>query len=241
MKYPPILPTECKFCGKTIYRRKTKSGQNYCDTKCKAEWQRTQKPVTKEWLHDHYIVKGMDTYQIGRLVKRDPKSVWNWLKDLGIPTRPRGGPTSKSSFKKGAPNLFQGRHHTPETRARMSAVAKATGRVPYDPAVGSYMKGRKGADTPGWKGGITADRQSVYSSLAWKIAVSAVWKRDDAKCQKCGKKKNEHRDTPFDVHHIQSFGIKNLRCETSNLVLLCEPCHYWIHSKKNKKNLFICR
>lgn len=241
MKYPPILPTNCHFCGASIFRRATKSGQSYCNIDCKSRWQRTQKPVSREWLVDHYVTQGLDTSKIAKIVKRDPKSVWNWLKDLEIPTRPRGGLTLPHAFQKGQLNAFAGRHHSDETKKKMSDHAKAVGRVPYDPAVGSYMKGRKGADTPNWKGGITAERQSVYASQKWKAAVVKVWKRDCATCQRCAKKKNEHRELPFDIHHIKSFEVKRLRCTVSNLVLLCEPCHYWVHSKANKKDQFICR
>jgi len=214
---------------------------NFCDLSCKAEWQRTKKPVTKDWLVEKYSVLGMDCNQIAKVVKRDPKSVWNWLKDFQIPTRPRGGDTCPHSFKKGGVNPFLGRNHTPETRARLRAIALADGRVPYDPKVGSYMKGKRGAESTRWKGGITPDRQAHYSSEEWKRASKAVWKRDKAICQKCGLDKNSNREISFDIHHIKSFEHKELRSTVSNLVLLCEPCHYWVHSKKNKKDLFICR
>lgn len=240
MKCSPLLPTTCHFCQAPLIRRKCKTGMSFCGFDCKAQWQRTQKPVTREWLVEHYINQQLDTSEIGKMVKRDPKSVWNWLKDFDIPTRGRGA-DKRQHFKKGAPNPFLGRHHSPETRAKMSAHAKATGRVPYDPKIGSYMKGRKGPDTPSWRGGITPQRQAVMASLPWKRAVVKVWRRDKATCQRCGKLKKDHRSLPFDIHHIKSFQFKHLRCRVSNLVLLCEPCHYWIHSKKNTTNLLICR
>lgn len=171
------------------------------------------------------------------MVDRDPKSIWNWLKDLNIPTRPRGGHTLPHAFKKGDRNLFEGKKHTPETRKKMSDHAKATGRIPYDPAVGSYMKGRKGADTPRWKGGITPERQAFYSSPEWKKAERTVKKRDKHTCQRCGK--TWRRGEPFDVHHIVSFACVELRAVESNLVYLCESCHYWAHSNSNINKDFI--
>lgn len=30
-----------------------------------------------------------------------------------------------------------------------------------------------------------------------------------------------------------------LRTSIENLILLCEPCHYWVHSKANSKKEFI--
>jgi len=229
----------CKFCGKALIRKRQSVDVkvHFCDLICKAEQQRLAKPVTREWLEEHYITKGLDTTMIAHMVNRDPKSVWNWLKDFGIPRRGRGH-ASTHKFPKGYQS-FLGKRHTEETRKLQSEIAKAKGRVPYDPAVGSYMKGRKGKDTPAWKGGITPERQAVYSSKEWCEAVKTVWKRDNAVCQKCGRRKNADRSFPFDIHHIVSFENRELRTEPSNLVLLCETCHYWAHSKKNKMKEFI--
>src|SRR5690606_25201612 len=140
---------------------------------------------------------------------------------------------------KGQVSTFLGRKHTPETRAKLRAIAIADGRVPYDPAVGSYMKGRRGAATTNWKGGITAARQAFYATPEWKAAVKAVWKRDNATCQRCGKHKSPNRQLAFDIHHIVSFAVVELRAEISNLVLLCEPCHYWVHGNENTNGQFI--
>jgi 5-methylcytosine-specific restriction endonuclease McrA len=181
----------------------------------------------------------MDTTRIAHIVKRDPKSVWNWLKDFGIATRKRGH-ASTHKFPKGYKSML-GKKHTAETRKRLSDIAKADGRVPYDPAIGSYMKGRSGASTPNWKGGITPQRQSVYSSTEWAACVKAVWKRENATCERCGIRKNEAGKTPFDIHHIVGFECVELRTVASNLALLCEPCHYWVHSRKNTRGAFIKR
>jgi hypothetical protein len=230
---------KCHHCQEATLR--PDNGKlHFCDNKCKSDWQKTKRPVTREWLIEHYINQKMDCVQIGKIVNRDPTSVHGWMIDFGIPTRKRGTNGNVWNPSKGTPNPFKGRKHSPEARARMSAYAKSVGRVPYDPKVGSYMKGRKGSDTPNWKGGITAERQAVYSSLEWKSAVSEVWKRDNATCRRCLRRKNEMREVAFDIHHIRSFQCVELRCTVSNLVLLCDPCHYWVHSKANKNKLFIC-
>lgn len=96
------------------------------------------------------------------------------------------------------------------------------------------MFGRTGDKNPRWLGGVTPERQALYSSEEWAKAVSDVYKRDNATCQKCfvkGKK--------LHVHHIVSFANKALRAEVSNLVLLCVDCHRWVHSRKNTKKDFI--
>jgi hypothetical protein len=96
------------------------------------------------------------------------------------------------------------------------------------------MWNKRGELNPRWLGGITPERQAFYTSRKWKIACSAVWKRDSATCQRCGIMKKENKDIPFHIHHVKSFSDKKIRAETSNLVLVCEICHHFIHSKRNK-------
>lgn len=100
------------------------------------------------------------------------------------------------------------------------------------------MHGRFGEDNPRWKGGCTPDRQALYSSREWIKASSFVWKRDGGTCQRCGIKKR--KGYSFHIHHIVPFSeSEDLRSETSNLILLCADCHFWIHSKENTEKEFI--
>ncbi len=102
------------------------------------------------------------------------------------------------------------------------------------------MKGRKGKETPSWKGGITPERQTVYSSEAWVEAVKKVWERDKAICQRCGKNHNQPKARgTFHIHHIVSFEVKKLRTSVDNLILFCAKCHRWVHGKKNVNKEFI--
>jgi hypothetical protein len=43
---------------------------------------------------------------------------------------------------------------------------------------GNPMYGKRGPESPSWKGGSTPERQSLYSSLEWTDAVETVWQRD---------------------------------------------------------------
>src|SRR5690606_15295055 len=95
-----------------------------------------------------------------------------------------------------------------------------------------------GERNPNWKGGITSERSSFDSSKEFKKARKMVWKRDNATCQKCGDRFN-HSQRTFEVHHIIPFEYKKGRYDIENLVLVCNPCHNWIHSKRNKKNELI--
>ena len=98
--------------------------------------------------------------------------------------------------------------------------------------------GKTGELNPNWKGGISPERPAFYASQEWKTACYAVWRRDDATCQRCG---SVHRDSdvPFHVHHIISFKHVETRADVDNLILVCETCHRWIHSNNNIQNEFI--
>lgn len=95
------------------------------------------------------------------------------------------------------------------------------------------MWNKLGELNPNWKGGVTADRQAFYASSEWKVACSAIWKRDRATCQRCGLSRNDSPDIPMHIHHIEPFSDVALRADKNNLVLLCEVCHYFVHSKGN--------
>jgi len=107
---------------------------------------------------------------------------------------------------------------------------------------GSYGKtnpmfGRINFLNPNWKGGITPDRQALYSSKQWKSIIKKLWKRDKAVCQRCGFKAKKHGE--LQAHHIVGFEEKELRCDLSNLVLLCKNCHSFVHSKVNVNREFL--
>ena len=100
------------------------------------------------------------------------------------------------------------------------------------------MYGRTGAQSPAWRGGITAERQAVYQSRAWKRAVRKVWTRDGAQCKHCGRTMAEY-GRALDCHHIVPFPHAPLRTEPANLVLLCGHCHKFVHSRANTDGLFL--
>lgn len=230
----PIINTTCRFCSAPLVRKQS-SSMHFCGTKCKSEWQKLAKPVSEEWLRNAYITQGLDCTKIGKIVQRDPKTVWNWLKSFGIPTRKRGT-TGNHVFSIGAPRIL-----SEEGRKKLSDQARKArsedGRVPYLKD-GKHWLHHEGAVSPNWKGGITPERQKVYSSQEWKDAVKEVWKRDKFCCVRCGvdlrcKKKQ------CAIHHIESFKNKEKRTDVTNLVLLCKTCHLWVHSKKNTDKEFI--
>lgn len=103
------------------------------------------------------------------------------------------------------------------------------------------MWNKRGELNPRWLGGITAERQAFYTSREWKNVSSVVWKRDKGTCQRCKLRKDEQPDVSYHIHHIVSFKDVELRAEASNLVLVCETCHLFIHSRKNINGDFLSK
>lgn len=196
--------------------------------------------MTDDWLRARYITDGMSANDIAQIVGRDPKSVWTWLRNAGVATRPRGH-DDRQLFKKGCRSPFTGIAHTAETKRKLSAARK--GKPVVYKGDGPHWTGKKGALHPSWKGGLTPERQAFYSSPEWKAACKAVWFRADAKCERCSfdSRSVPSKDRRFHVHHIISFQVRESRSDPENLVLLCAPCHRFVHSKKNTNNTFIVR
>lgn len=197
-------PVICAECNAPLMRIKYLPQPPYdpikhffCDRICKGLWQKRAKLLSREELIDLYVTQHKDCVQIGKLVKRDPKSIWSWLKDYKIETRGRG------SYGNPMPSPFKGM------------------RFPD----------RQGENSPAWKGGVTPERNAFYASDEWKRVVRFVYGRAKNRCERCGALR-EWRGG-FHVHHIISFEVEELRAKAVNLVVICNDCHYFIHSKDN--------
>jgi len=101
------------------------------------------------------------------------------------------------------------------------------------------MYGKFGSSNPHWRGGVTPERQSVYSSREWASAIRLVWKRDPHKCRRCGVKNGPNEK--LHLHHVRPFVDIAHRTDPTNLVLLCKKCHGWVHSKANAKAEFLAQ
>lgn len=97
-----------------------------------------------------------------------------------------------------------------------------------------------------WKGGCLNEQQQFYASRDWLSTCRLVWARDAALCRRCGvrwfRRRNGEGETPakHEVHHIVSvIDSVALRLDMTNLVLLCRPCHRFVHSLANTERLFL--
>jgi 5-methylcytosine-specific restriction endonuclease McrA len=231
----------CLICSKEFPVRRGNPGK-YCSRKCNGHATRANAPrADGEWLREQYIEKKLTCKAIGLLVGKDAKTILTWLRHYGIPTRPRGHDISHIAYwLRGEPSPLLGKKMPDSQRQKLREHSIRTGRVPFDPSVGSYMKGRKGAETPNWRGGVSPERQSFYATDEWKAVALFVRNRDDFRCQRCQYRHGKGiKRRGLDIHHIVSFMVRELRAEPTNLILLCEPCHYWVHSSENVNRDFI--
>lgn len=219
-----MVKSKCKFCKKEIIRGGTISGI-FCSLSCKGKWQMTQKPVDKEWLEQKYVIEKLSTYDIAKIVKRDPKGVYCWLKGYGIPTRKRGDNLINNGIdnygnkiKLGiVDNPFKGKTHSEKTKKLLSE--KASCPKPYLRGNKNGMYGKKGRLSPSWRGGLTPLRQKMYSNSKWKKAALQAWKDCEGKCVICEGKGEE-------LHHKLCFSLfPEFALDTENLFVVCKKCH----------------
>ena len=114
----------CKQCGKK-FNRNGKKIPVYCSRDCKGIAQRELKEITqgitKDWLEKKYTEEGLSTYEIAKIVDRDPKRVYEWLKDYDIPIRNRAETLLKNSWwALGYDSALKGNHLSEETKKKIS-------------------------------------------------------------------------------------------------------------------------
>ena len=194
--------------------------------------------LDKDWLREKYIDEGLSTYDIGKMVGRDPKRVYEKLRDFNIPTRRRGMNLKGADnfMQAGVRNPFEGRSHTAETRAILSL--KASVPKPYLRGHRNGMSGRCGPLNPRFVDGSAPERQRLYASGKWKALLRTIYARDGYRCRRCGSENRGKRG--LHAHHVKSWaGNDSLRFDITNIITLCRKCHSWVHSRANTAREFI--
>jgi hypothetical protein len=186
-----------------------------------------------------YIEQQWGCPDIGWLYERDATTIHNWLRESGIHTRSRGS-DPRQHFPR-SHQLRLGTKHTPETIEKVRVASIARGAVPYLRDGKHWLAGAAPEDNPRWAGGATPERQEFYRTPEWKAACRGVWARANACCERCALDyRTVDRDAEsFHVHHVVPFAVRELRGAVDNLVLLCRPCHLFVHSKANTEREFL--
>jgi hypothetical protein len=111
----------------------------------------------------------------------------------------------------------KGRKQTPE---HIRNNANARRGVPQ-PWVSERNKRWRGANSPSWKGGISAKNAALRSTEELREWRKAVFVEDNFKCRKCGASR-----VPINADHIKPFSLfPDIRFDISNGQTLCVPCH----------------
>lgn len=121
---------------------------------------------------------------------------------------------------------MSGKHHSEETKAKMSRRQKGIPRP-----------NQAGAKHHNWKGGISKHKRDLGSLeyVEWRLLV---FERDRFTCQmpSCDQKRQK-----LEGHHIKDWSrYAQLRFEVSNGITLCKRCHNKTKGKEEKyEQLFV--
>jgi len=106
------------------------------------------------------------------------------------------------------------------------------------PGKANGMFGRCGAANPRWIDGSAPERQTMYARSFWKELVRTVYARDGYKCLRCAAPHGV--SNRLHAHHVKTWaGNPNARFDLSNIVTLCNGCHNWVHSKRNRAHEYL--
>jgi transposase-like protein len=100
------------------------------------------------------------------------------------------------------------------------------------------MYGKCGAQNPRWIDGSAPERQTMYARSFWKELAKVVLERDSYKCQRCNA--THSGKNKLHAHHIKTWaGNPKSRFLLPNIIILCQTCHNWVHSKANVNNEYL--
>lgn len=155
-----------------------------------------------------------------------------------VPSRPRAACSRDCAYK------LRGKSSGNSQSRKVSLVCEYCGRIKQVSPVYAERRycsrdcssrARSGSGNQNWKGGITSEHQSFYSSQEWRNKCAEIWRRERGVCQRCG-----NRCESGEVHHIRTWATHpDIRLDSSNLALLCVGCHKWVHSKRNSSRAFL--
>ena len=108
----------------------------------------------------------------------------------------------KCSERRGSKAPWYGRHHSTETKRKLSEL-------------------RSGEGGSNWQGGITPITERARRTIEFRLWRDAIFARDNWTCRGCGR-----RGGGLHPHHIKSFAkYPELRFDIDNGKTLCEDCH----------------
>ena len=144
---------------------------------------------------------------------------------------------------RGQNHPYFGKHHTEETKKKISETLKKKGIKPkvwfnakgYKHSIESRKRmseGCKGEKHWRWQGGIEEENKRVRKGIEFRLWRESVFSRDGWTCQKYG-----IIGARLHPHHINNFAEKEeLRFAIDNGITLSEKAHKEFHKKYGFKN-----
>ena len=132
-----------------------------------------------------------------------------------------------SCANKGERNHNHGKHHSEDTRKKLSDARK--GKHPSEEARKKMSDARKGEKNANWRNGTSFEPYCEKFNEPFKEYIREKFGRV---CFLCSKTEEENGKR-LSVHHVN--GNKNCGCdgdETCQFIPLCAKCHSKVHSKK---------
>jgi hypothetical protein len=186
------------------------------------------------------------------IIKRQNESLKDWINRHKFCSR-----TCSAIFNKSHLNgaFTKERHYIPPT-----AIKKGQNLSPktqFKKGLKPWNKDKKGVmPTPwnkgkrfpqitgekhfAWKGGISGFKHQIRELPEYKTWRLSVFVRDNATCQKCGRRRKVDDRVNLEVHHIKAFSVillenkiktveDAIKCDelwdVNNAVSLCRECH----------------
>jgi len=163
---------------------------------------------------------------------REPKPYWQreWLKrEYWDRQRSASEIAGDFGITENAILYWLDKLHVPRRSVSEARAIKHWGAIGED----NPMYGITGPDNPNWKGGVTPERQALYSSIEWRAIEAEARARACGICHRCGAKEPSNAKRRFHLHHIEGFqDAPEKRCDLDNLELLCPKCHAAAHRKE---------
>lgn len=169
--------------------------------------------ISKEWLEEHYVNKGLSTCKCAELIGCNYVTVWNRLREYDIPVRSRSEAIKGKRLGKNHPMFgmtgdkspWFGRKHSAETKQKISEIRTKLGLS-------------SGYNNPNWKGGVSFEQYCPKFNKHLKEEIREKFGRT---CFICGKHEGHEL---LSVHHVDY--NKGQGCGSKwALVPLCRSCH----------------
>lgn len=157
--------------------------------------------VWKGRHHTEETKRKMSIAQKGRIITLEAREK---LRKAHLGKKASGATKMKLSLmRKGRIGIMLGKHHTLESRLKMSAK-------------------RKGKNNANWQGGKSTINETLRKSMEYRLWREAVFKRDKYVCVLGGKK----HGNKLEADHIKPFSLyPELRFAIDNGRTLCKDCH----------------